>query len=78
MIERREDYQNLNGIKDDIQEIKADVKTLMRAIHGNGEPGIKTRLDRVERSIATVSKVIWLVVSLFITGIITKVLGFWQ
>jgi hypothetical protein len=41
---------------------QATHKMLVRALHGNGEPGIKVRIDRIEQWKGRVTKLNWLIV----------------
>ena len=75
--ERREDYHNLEGIREDISEIKDDLKKLSLSLHGNDGPGIKTRLDRVEQSMKIISTVVWLAISLLSAAVVSRLLGAW-
>ena len=45
--------------KGEFAEIKDTLKSIDHAIRGNGKVGIVTRLDRVERVLATGSRVFW-------------------
>lgn len=77
MMERREGYNHLDGIKEDIAEIKSNIQLLVISIHGNTEPGLKTRVDRVESGMTIISKVVWIVITLLLSAIISKIAGAW-
>lgn len=39
----------LEGVRDDVQEVRSDVQKIREALHGNGATGLTTRVDRIER-----------------------------
>ena len=49
--------------------IQTKLDHLDEAIRGNGEPGIKMRLDRLEQDAKRQSKLIWLIVGAVVTSI---------
>jgi hypothetical protein len=56
--------------------IQGKLDHLDEAIRGNGEPGIKMRLDRLEQDARRQSKLIWLIVGAVVTSI-TSGLAAW-
>ena len=40
------------------------------ALRGNGQVGMVTRLDRLERSMATVSRIVWLLVAVGLAQVV--------
>ena len=53
--------------KQEFAEIKGKLDRLDEAIRGNGELGLKTRIDRLERSEAIRSKLLWLITASAVT-----------
>ena len=49
--------------------IQGKLDHLDEAIRGNGEPGIKMRLDRLEQDAKRQSKLIWLIIGAVVTSI---------
>jgi len=66
-----EQYENI--CKQEFAEIKAKLDRLDEAIRGNGEVGLKTRIDRLERSDLIRSKLLWLITASAITGAVSLV-----
>ena len=54
--------------KDQFESIHKKLDRLDEAIRGNGEPGIKVRLDRLEQNAKRQSKLIWLIVGSLATA----------
>ena len=59
--------------KAEFAEIKDKLDRLDEAIRGNGELGLKTRIDRLERSEATRSRLLWLITASAVTMAATMV-----
>lgn len=53
--------------KDQFASIHTKLDKLDEAIRGNGKPGIQTRLDRLESSQATRSKLLWVIATALVT-----------
>jgi hypothetical protein len=49
--------------------IQGKLDHLDEAIRGNGEPGIKLRLDRLEQDAKRQSKLIWLIIGAVVTSV---------
>ena len=45
------------------------------ALRGNGQVGMVTRLDRLERSMAAVSRIVWLLVAVGIGQVVNMLWG---
>ena len=45
------------------------------ALRGNGQVGMVTRLDRLERSMATVSRIVWLLVAVGLAQVVNMLWG---
>lgn len=61
------------------QQLEAIVRRLDRldeAIRGNGQAGIKLRLDRLERSAKVQSKLVWLIIAAGIAAAASDVVAF--
>jgi hypothetical protein len=71
MCKLSEQYEKI--CKAEFAEIKTKLDRLDEAIRGNGEPGLKTRIDRLERSEATRSRLLWLIAGSAVTGAISLV-----
>ncbi len=41
-------------VEHDMSEIKADIKTILEAVMGNGKPGLRTQVDRLEQAQARI------------------------
>jgi len=59
--------------RDEFAEIKAKLDRLDEAIRGNGELGLKVRLDRLEQAEAIRSKLLWLITASAVTVAISMV-----
>jgi len=59
--------------KEEFAQIQEKLDRLDEAIRGNGEPGLKTRIDRLERSETTRSRLLWLIAGSAVTGAISLV-----
>jgi hypothetical protein len=44
-----------------VAAVKADTAAILKSINGNGEPGFKTRIDRLEQSHLLQRKIMWAV-----------------
>ncbi|OHB56836.1 MAG: hypothetical protein A2Y07_06910 [Planctomycetes bacterium GWF2_50_10] len=64
-------YENI--CKEEFAAIHGKLDKLDEAIRGNGKIGIMTRLDRLERSEAIRSKLMWLITASAITGAVSLV-----
>jgi len=53
--------------KTSFEVLFAKIDKLDESIRGNGKPGILIRLDRLEQSAKTQSKLIWLIIGAVIT-----------
>lgn len=42
-----------------MEEMKESITTLSKEVHGNGQPGIKDRLAKVEEAVATHKKLVF-------------------
>jgi hypothetical protein len=58
-VEQNKQYEQV--CKGEFASIHAKLDKLDEAIRGNGKPGIQLRLDRLETSQATRSRLLWLV-----------------
>ena len=54
--------------KTSFEVLFAKIDKLDESIRGNGKPGILIRLDRLEQSAKTQSKLIWLIIGAVITA----------
>lgn len=63
-----DDKQYEKICKDEFALVHAKLDKLDEAVRGNGKIGIMTRLDRLERSEAVRSKLIWLIAGSAVTG----------
>ena len=61
--------------QDEFASIHRKLDTLDEAIRGNGKPGIQLRLDRLEGSERTRSRVLWLLIG---AGATLAVGGLWR
>jgi len=39
--------------------LQRDVSEVRRTLYGNGQPGLKTRVERIETQIGTAVKILW-------------------
>ena len=60
--------------KQEFAEIKGKLDRLDEAIRGNGDLGLKTRIDRLERSEAIRSKLLWLITASSVTMALSMVI----
>jgi hypothetical protein len=74
----RDPVVDLVSISSDVAVLKAEtlathkaINKLSDAILGNGKPGLKTRMDRIERSHGWISRIFWIV----ITGSLLSFIG---
>jgi len=56
-----------NTCKGEFAAIHGKLDRMDEAIRGNGDPGIKTRLDRLERTELVRSKLLWLITASAVT-----------
>jgi len=75
----------LHGMLLKITEIQLNLATqdrtlgkLDQAIHGNGSPGLVTRVDRSERAIGAMLKAVWLLTASFAAALVRLVLDRWK
>ena len=61
--------------RDEFGQIKDKLDRLDEAIRGNGEPGLKVRIDRLERAEAISSRLLWLITASAVTGALSLL---WQ
>lgn len=71
MCPNSEQYEQV--CKDEFGEIKDKLDRLDEAIRGNGEPGLKVRIDRLERAEAIRSRLLWLIAASTVTGTVSLV-----
>ena len=69
------DGQYENVFKDEFASIHTKLDRLDEAIRGNGRPGIQLRLDRLEATERSRTKLIWIIVGAAATLAVTAV---WQ
>ncbi|AQT67941.1 hypothetical protein STSP2_01093 [Anaerohalosphaera lusitana] len=62
------DHQYENVCKDEFAQLTRKIDKLDDAIRGNGELGLKVRIDRLERAQATRNKLVWLITAAVITS----------
>jgi len=67
-----EQYENI--CKQEFAEIKTKLDRLDESIRGNGDLGLKTRIDRLERSEAIRSKLLWLITASVVTMALSMVI----
>ena len=60
-----------NTCKGEFAAVHGKLDRMDEAIRGNGELGIKTRLDRLERSDAIRNRLLWLITASAVTGAIS-------
>ena len=63
-----DDKQYEKICKDEFVLVHTKLDKLDEAIRGNGKVGITTRLDRLERSEAVRSKLLWIITASAVTG----------
>ena len=63
-----DDCEEHEHCKTSFEVLFAKIDKLDEAIRGNGKPGILIRLDRLEQSAKTQSKLIWLIIGAVITA----------
>jgi hypothetical protein len=56
-----------------MQEISDNVNKLVTWIEGNGQPGIKVRIDRLEQAHKTLTRLTWVTVTSVVGAIIVYV-----
>lgn len=66
----------IETIERDINDIKADVREIRTSLAGNGNPGIITRLDRVEQRHKHLARATWILVATFIGAAVQYFCGF--
>jgi len=54
------DPEIIGDIREDIREIKTDVKDIFRIVNGNGDDGLKVRIDRNTRFRKNASRALWM------------------
>lgn len=57
----------MSDVQNQLDEIMQRLERLDEAIRGNGHPGIKTRLDILERGAKVQSRLAWLIIGAGIT-----------
>ncbi|WP_309381984.1 hypothetical protein [Cerasicoccus frondis] len=57
----------------DLEIIKRDVSELRHTVYGNGSPGIKTRVERIETRLDTGIKILWGLLILAVPSALTIV-----
>ena len=71
MCPNSEQYEQV--CKDEFGQINDKLDRLDEAIRGNGEPGLKVRIDRLERAEAIRSRLLWLIAASTVTGAVSMV-----
>ena len=56
-------------------EISTMLKTIDESLRGNGKVGLCTRVDRLERSWTTTSRLVWLLVGVGLVQIVNMLWG---
>lgn len=62
-------------LKSDTQEIKNDIRSIKNKMTGNGKDGYDIRIDRLEQSKNSRSRVEWLILSAFIVILVNALWG---
>lgn len=73
-MDRQEEHDMLIGIAAETKQIKGAVDKLMCAVYGNGEKGIKERLEAIESQRYTAVKLIGGVIA--ITNVVLAILAY--
>ena len=68
MRKMADDCEEHEHCKTSFEVLFAKIDKLDESIRGNGKPGILIRLDRLEQSAKTQSKLIWLIIGAAITA----------
>ncbi|MCC7350212.1 MAG: hypothetical protein IT446_06550 [Phycisphaerales bacterium] len=66
----------MSGFQDQLDEIANRLEQIDQAIRGNGQPGIKIRLDRLERSAVIQSRLAWLIIGAGVAVAVSDVAAF--
>ena|GEM_PF-6088550 len=73
------------GIRDDVREIKADVKAIYAILHGNGRCGlvsqlavIEGRVKQLESSKSSASDRVWVIVALVVAALLSWAVASWK
>jgi len=53
--------------------LERDVKELRHTVYGNGQPGIKTRVERIETQMQTGVKILWGLLALAIPSTLSVI-----
>lgn len=69
----RDDFRRF--VRDQLRDIKDDISRIIHVIDGNGDPGIKVKVDRLERSDRMRHRLEWAVIFTIVvalTGMLVK------
>lgn len=53
------------------RQMQADIKSLDKAVNGNGDPGVKQRVASLETQVAGLKKIVWWMMGIFGTALTT-------
>ena len=65
--------ERTKGMTSSLERIEGKLDRISLSLHGNGEPGMRLRLDRLEQSERRRGRFLWVVVSCTIAAIVAAI-----